>query len=385
MSKVLVLYASQTGNSRGMAKEIASRACERGYAARSLGMEQYKTIEFENEPTIVVVASSTGNGDCPDNGDKFHRYCKRKTTKPFLEGCQFAVLALGDSNYEAFCEVGKQFDKFFDNLGGKRFMKRCDVDEVDGIEETIEPWMEKLWVALKALDAEGGAARVVPTGTPVQPPPTAPASAPANGTAAAVATPPTVGKEGASFPTGASATQSSTSGGDDDELVGRSPARPLLAPIVAARWLTSTTPGGGAIGSEGDRRVLHVEVDVSAGGDAMAFLPGDALGVLPQNEPSLVDSLLKRLDVSPDAPLPPLGDDAPAHLNGCANVREAFAWRVDLGTVSSWPPQPLLRLLLSAPFEGGSPLRSEAEAAVGQRASAAVPGLDRTHQPSYLM
>uniref|UniRef100_A0A7S2DTY9 Methionine synthase reductase n=1 Tax=Haptolina brevifila TaxID=156173 RepID=A0A7S2DTY9_9EUKA len=344
---LLCLYASQTGNSRGMAKEIASRAVERGYAARSLGMEQWKTLDFDNEPTILVIASSTGNGDCPDNGDKFHRYCKRKTTPAFLSATRFTVLALGDSNYEAFCAVGKEFDKHFERLGGQRFLKRCDVDEVDGIEETVEPWMEKLWTALKALPAPSGAGLAA---------------------AAAEPTPTTAAATGAQLIELAAADLSG-----DDDAVGRSAARPLLAPVVAARWLTSSASSGGALGSEGTRRVLHVEVDVSRGGKAMGFTPGDALGIVPENEPAAVAALLKRLGTSASAPMPSLSDDVPAHLQGCATVGEAFTSRLDLGTVSAWPPLPLLRLLLAGAPSGSGPLREVAEIAVGQRTAATGP------------
>ena len=76
-------------------------------------MDDFKKIDFADEQVVLAVASCTGNGDCPDNGDKFFRYCKRKTTPEFMSKCQFAVCSLGDSNYDAFCAVGKEFDKNF--------------------------------------------------------------------------------------------------------------------------------------------------------------------------------------------------------------------------------------------------------------------------------
>ena len=123
MAPVLFLYASQTGNSRGLAKEFCDRAIERGHEARTLGMEHFKTIDFEAEPNVVVVASCTGNGDCPDNGDKFFRLVKRKTTGNILHKSNFAVCALGDSNYDAFCSVGLS-DLLCTRipLGGQRYL-----------------------------------------------------------------------------------------------------------------------------------------------------------------------------------------------------------------------------------------------------------------------
>ena len=150
-AKVLVMFATQTGNSRQIAKEVRDTAITKGHSARLMDMINFQTVNFAEEDVVVVVASSTGNGDCPDNGDKFFRYCKRKTTPQVLSSCQFAVCALGDSNYDAFCSVGKEFDRHFERLGGTRLLQRVDVDEVDGIETHVDPWMDRLWDALNNL------------------------------------------------------------------------------------------------------------------------------------------------------------------------------------------------------------------------------------------
>ena len=139
MVKALFLYATQTGNSKGVATDMCEQTCAAGHDARVLGMEHFKTVDFDAETNVIVVASCTGNGDCPDNGDKFYRLVKRKSTPMMMNNINFAVCSLGDSNYDAFCAVGKEFDKHFERLGGKRILKRVDVDEVEGIETFVEP------------------------------------------------------------------------------------------------------------------------------------------------------------------------------------------------------------------------------------------------------
>lgn len=364
---ILILYATQTGNARGIAKDIGDRAIERGHAARVLGMENFKTVDFDAEHCIVVVASCTGNGDCPDNGDKFHRYCKRKTTPPFLSHAHFTVCSLGDSNYDAFCAVGKEFDKYFEKLGGQRFLKRVDVDEVEGIETFVEPWLEKLWVALASLPPKGTAAAAAAPSVP---------SSPGDDSATTTAT-----GGAAVVPAPAAAAPIEI----DDDAVGASAGRPLRAPVTAARWLTKSPSGevagnGRRIGSEaGEKRVLHVEIDVSAApAGVMTFTPGDALGVCPRNLPSDVDAVLAALKPPEGgaAPVPKLANGAPlpGHFEGCASMAEALASRVDLGTIAAWPPLPLLRLLVSSASASAAsdpPMLERAKCAVSVPPSAA--------------
>ena len=80
MARLLILYGSQTGNSRMIAKELGEAAAARGYDAQVLGLEHFKTLDFEKERLLVCISSSTGNGDAPENAEKFFRYVKRKST-----------------------------------------------------------------------------------------------------------------------------------------------------------------------------------------------------------------------------------------------------------------------------------------------------------------
>ena len=95
--KILVLYATQTGNAKGIATEMGTEMTKRGHDTRVMGMEHFKKVDFNEEPMVVVVASCTGNGDCPDNGDKFLRLCKRKTTAPMFESIQLLSAVFSES------------------------------------------------------------------------------------------------------------------------------------------------------------------------------------------------------------------------------------------------------------------------------------------------
>ncbi len=67
----------------------------------------------------------------------------------------FTVLALGDTNYDKFCHMGKSIDRRLTELGGKKFVELHCADEAVGLEETVEGWRAKVISAIIAFrDAE---------------------------------------------------------------------------------------------------------------------------------------------------------------------------------------------------------------------------------------
>jgi sulfite reductase (NADPH) flavoprotein alpha-component len=129
LGPLLFLYGSQTGSSEGLAKRFAKEAKKRGFETRVVGMEDHTTIDLTKERRVVIVTSTYGDGEMPDNAQPFWDYLKNGTA-PRLENLEFSVLALGDRNYVQFCEAGKAFDVRLEALGAKRIHPRtdCDVD-----------------------------------------------------------------------------------------------------------------------------------------------------------------------------------------------------------------------------------------------------------------
>jgi sulfite reductase alpha subunit-like flavoprotein len=100
---------------------------------------------------VLIVVSTTGNGDPPENASRFVRQLKR--TKPSDDSVwhrvAYAVLGLGDTNYDQFCAVGKLLDKKLDELGAKRVRPLACADEAVGLEDVVEPWTSTIVNAMQ--------------------------------------------------------------------------------------------------------------------------------------------------------------------------------------------------------------------------------------------
>ena len=180
-----ILYGSATGNAEQIAKDVAATYETYQKNPSFIGyfpsvicctLNDYKKkclSQWETEPPsnskhgIVIVCSTTGNADAPENADRFVRWLKRKTTdatQPFKH-CAFAVLALGDTNYDVFCATGNVIDKRLKELGGTRCCPVALADEATGLEETVDPWTGNV---IQKLAAEcNGSTRIQRAAAPV--------------------------------------------------------------------------------------------------------------------------------------------------------------------------------------------------------------------------
>lgn len=160
--RATVLYGSQTGNARRAAERIAARLSETGLDARLLNAADYPLRELKAEKLLVVVISTQGDGDAPDDARAFVDHVLGPRA-PRLDGLRFGVLGLGDSSYPKFCEIGRVLDARLAELGGERWLARGDAD-LD-IDDVATPWADAAVAAARTL----APARALATVTPLRP------------------------------------------------------------------------------------------------------------------------------------------------------------------------------------------------------------------------
>lgn len=138
---VTLLYGSHTGNCQALAEDFSGRLKENGLQVSVEDMDRYKPKSLKKEEDLLIITSTHGDGDPPDNALSFYEFLYSRRA-PKLDGVRYSVLALGDSSYEYFCQTGKDFDKRLEELGAERFVERvdCDLD----YEEEAEDWINKV-------------------------------------------------------------------------------------------------------------------------------------------------------------------------------------------------------------------------------------------------
>jgi len=235
-----ILFASQTGNAKGVATKLADAAKAAGISVNLKNVADYKPKSLKTETHLLIVASTNGEGEAPDDAIEFHEFLGGKRA-PKLPNLKYSVLALGDSSYEFFCQTGKDFDERLAALGATAVAPRvdCDVDYDEDAKTWTTSIVESLKDELTAQDA--GLAPVVSL----------------VGTATAGA----------------------------ESLYNKQ--KPYTAELIVSQKIT---------GRDSAKDVRHVEIDLGESG--LTYQAGDALGVYFDNDEALVDELLSALSLT---------------------------------------------------------------------------------------
>ncbi len=128
INKITILYGTETGNSKRLATDFATKAKQNKINAKVIGMDQYRFTDLPKEEYLLAIVSTHGEGEPPIAAKKFYDHIHQNGFK--LDKLKYSVLALGDTSYPLFCKTGEEVDEQFKKLGGNRIapMQKCDVE-----------------------------------------------------------------------------------------------------------------------------------------------------------------------------------------------------------------------------------------------------------------
>ncbi|SHJ07836.1 diflavin oxidoreductase [Flavobacterium terrae] len=126
--KPLIVYGTETGNSKKVASQIQATFKKNKIQAKSVDVAQFDLTKLQKETHVLFVISTQGEGEFPQNAVGFYEAVKAFNGK--LDKLSFAVFGLGDSSYPLFCNAGVLLDEVLAEKGAKRLLPlvKADVD-----------------------------------------------------------------------------------------------------------------------------------------------------------------------------------------------------------------------------------------------------------------
>ncbi len=129
--KIQILVGTMTENATHAAEEIVHVHSGKGTAIEMEMMDFVDAGVFEQDAIFLIITSTYGQGDVPDNAKPFYEaLCAQR---PDLRRVRYGVFGLGDRTYaQTFNNGGKRFDEILSELGAKRIGERALHDAAGG-------------------------------------------------------------------------------------------------------------------------------------------------------------------------------------------------------------------------------------------------------------
>jgi sulfite reductase (NADPH) flavoprotein alpha-component len=140
-----ILFGTQTGNAQNLAQVIGDSLRD-DFPVEIHDMGRVDPEEIFNMKILVLVTSTYGDGEVPDNASEWMSFLKFSDDLK-LDHLHYAVVGLGDPYYPHFCQAGKDFDQYLSDRGGKALLPRLDCDRY--YEEQYQEWLKELKTVLK--------------------------------------------------------------------------------------------------------------------------------------------------------------------------------------------------------------------------------------------
>ncbi len=232
-NKITITYGTETGNSKRLASDFAAKAKKSGINAKVISLDQYRLNDIAKENYFLAIVSTHGEGEPPAAAKKFYDYIHQNNLE--LGKLKYGVLALGDTSYPLFATAGEDVDNRLNKLGGERIvpLQKCDVD----YETDAEGWFNQVMNQLTTSNDTGSA----------------------NGNGAVMISAPAAVKKS----------------------TGKK--------IYNGTILTNIN-----LNDRGSNKETH-HVEIAA--DNIEYLPGDSLGVIPNNALRIVEPIVELLNI----------------------------------------------------------------------------------------
>ena len=150
---IVILYGSQSGSAAELASRLSLDAFQRGFRPPLvLSLDSFPLHRLPSTPLLLIVVSTQGNADPPDNAKLFYRSLLRRSLPPsFLSSLHFSVFGLGDSSYPTYNAIARRVYQRMLDLGAVSVCRRGLGDDQDefGYEEGWEAWTGELWTSMK--------------------------------------------------------------------------------------------------------------------------------------------------------------------------------------------------------------------------------------------
>jgi sulfite reductase (NADPH) flavoprotein alpha-component len=290
-----ILFGTESGNAEALAMRTRKAAAKLGFSVKLADMADTTPAQMAEIPNLLLIASTWGEGDPPQRAVDFYEAIMADDA-PRFDKTRFAVLALGDRAYAQYCEIGRRFDERLAELGATRIVDRidCDLD----FETPAATWID---ATLDRISQTAGNAEVEDT---------------------------SVIHVDFARPTTDMAEENWTR------------ARPFEAEITEHVRLT---------GSRSTSDTRHIAVSLE--GSGIEYQPGDSLGVVPRNDPALVDAVLNATGLDGDPALRAALRDRYDITTLTAKQVDDFAALTGTATQSAdWPAgRQVIDLLQTAP------------------------------------
>ncbi len=235
-----ILFATESGNSEALARKAGKDASRLGFAPRVLDAAEATPSDLARTERLLVIAATWGEGEAPARATDFMAALMADSA-PRMDKVNFAVLALGDRAYAQFCATGHAIDERLAALGGHRAasLLECDLD----YDAPAAAWLGTTLPALRGAEPEPSVIHV----------------------------------------------DFGAVGGETREY---SKSNPFQAEITDLVNLNS---------SRSAKQTFHVELSLA--GSGLTYLPGDAIGVAPENDPAVVEAVLDAAGLAGDTAL----------------------------------------------------------------------------------